>query len=157
MPTSATVAVTPTKDTDVEVASSSIKRDIQRHASAAEEIINSIREELFTPPGRAESNKEFHDDDGELCDEIQRLPSVEDDIRQDLDAQNVDAFIMKTKKATETRVDTAKTQESLTDKKLYDLSKEEHRGLVLFIMIAFWVIVYVKQWMEYNAPWRIQK
>lgn len=150
---SSSAIVTPSHDKDSEVASSSIKRDIQRHASAADEMIQSIRNELFTPPGSNvtsnEDLKSLYDDDGELDDEILRLARVEKDIRQDLDAHNVDSIVMKKKRV-------AKTQRETLEKTV-DLSNEERSGLVLFVLIAFWVVVYIKQWIEYNAPERIQK
>lgn len=131
--------ITSQKDSGDEVASSTIKRDIQRHMSAAEDMISSIRDELFTPPGSSNNiqslandidDKSLYDDDGTLGDEIQRLASVEDDIRQDLA--------------------TAKP------KTIDIVRKEERNGLVFFVLVAIWVIVYIKQWIEYNHPNRIE-
>lgn len=133
---------TPSKDTDDAVVSSSIKRDIQRHASAADEMIASIRNELFTPPGSNKDLKSLYDDDGELVDEIQRLASVEHDIRQDLNASNVKSLVME------------KTE---SETKTVDVSKEERSGLVLFVLISFWVVVFIKEWIEHNIPERIQE
>lgn len=131
--------ITSQKESGDEVASSTIKRDIQRHMSAAEDMISSIRDELFTPPGSSNNiqslandidDKSLYDDDGTLGDEIQRLASVEDDIRQDLA--------------------TAKP------KTIDIVRKEERNGLVFFVLVAIWVIVYIKQWIEYNHPNRIE-
>lgn len=131
--------ITSQKESGDEVASSTIKRDIQRHMSAAEDMISSIRDELFTPPGSSNNiqslandidDKSLYDDDGTLGDEIQRLASVEDDIRQDLA--------------------TAKP------KTIDIVRKEERNGLVFFVLVAIWVIVYIKQWIEYNYPNRIE-
>lgn len=141
--------VTPQQEKDADVASSSIKRDIQRHASAADEMIQSIRNELFTPPGAAAANmiddeKSLLGDDDDLGDEINRLSRVQDDIRQEVDAQNVESIVMVKKKAPENQ------------KTVDVVSTEERSGLILFVLIAFWVIVYIKQWIEYNMPGRIQ-
>lgn len=143
--------VTPQKqEKDDEVASSSIKRDIQRHNSAADEMIASIRNELFTPPGssNAPSNddlKSLYDDDGELGEEIQRLASIENTIRQDLNASNVDSIVMKGKKKAYAYGQTV------------NVTKEERSSLVFFALVVVWVVVYIKQWIEYNYPERIQK
>lgn len=148
--TTSAIYITPTRDTDdAEVVSSTIKRDIKHYASVADAMIDSIQQ-LFTPPGQqqqgVESNKEFHDD-GEICDEIQRLPSLADDIRQDLDAQHVlEAIAVLEKKKV---VDASK--ESVKN----DMKSEEHRRLVLLVMIAFWIIVYMKEWIEYNPALEI--
>lgn len=138
--------VTPQKDSDADGASSSIKRDIQRHASAADEMIQSIRNELFTPPGSSADLNTFYDDD--LGDEIQRLASVEQDIRKEVNAQSVDSIGVGNRKVTRTNAETLENT--------LDLNKEERSGLILFVMIAFWVVVYIKQWVEYNTPVRIQ-
>jgi len=135
-------AVTPSKDNDAEVAFSSIKRDIQRHASAADEMIASIRNELFTPPGSSDDLKSFYDDD--LGDEIQRLARVEEDIRQEMNAQNVDSIVMEKKAVGKTQPETLETTT--------DFSKEERSGFIFFVLIAFWVVVYIKQWIEYHVP-----
>lgn len=142
--------VTPQKDCDADVASSSIKRVIQRHASAADEMISSIRDELFTPPGSSsniqslihdEDDKSLYDDDGELGDEIQRLKSVEDDIRQDIAIAKSESPIA---------INAAKPKTNVVD-----VNKEERNGLVFFALIVVWVVVYIKQWIEYNYPSQI--
>ena len=140
--------ITPQKDNDADVASSSIKRDIQRHASAADEMIQSIRNELFTPPGSSDDLKTFYDDD--LGDEIQRLARVEQDICQEVTAQNIDNIVMGNKTSV-TRTNAEILEDALS------FQKEERSGLIMFVMIAFWVVVYIKQWIEYNTPVRIQK
>jgi hypothetical protein len=138
---------TPQKDDEVdEILSSTIKRDIERRLTTADEMIDSIRSELFTPPHDA-SIGFFHDDDydGEMCDEIKRLPSVEEDIRQDLNSQNMDSI-----RCTFLRDDTAQTlagaPQQEQQKQLNGIRGEEMNNLWLFSMIALWVIVFLKEW-----------
>jgi hypothetical protein len=144
---------TPQKDDEVdEILSSTIKRDIERRLTTADEMIDSIRSELFTPrPPQQQCEHDddigfFHDDDdGEMCDEIKRLPSVEEDIRQDLNSQNMDSIRCKF-----LREDTAQTlagaPQQEQQKQLNGIRGEEMNNLWLFSMIALWVIVFLKEW-----------
>jgi hypothetical protein len=123
---------TPQQEKDADVASSSIKRDIERHASAADEMIESIRNELFTPPGAP--LQVVDGDDDELGEEIDRLARVQDDIRQEVvEVQNVASFIKLFEK-----------------KSVNDVTQEERNSLIFFVLVAFWVLVYIKQWVEYK-------
>lgn len=134
--------VTPQQEKDADVASSSIKRDIQRHASAADEMIQSIRNELFTPPGAPLVQAAVDGDDDELGEEIDRLARVQDDIRQEVvEVQNVASFVKSLKMEKKSAsVDVA--------------THEERNSLIFFVLVAFWVVVYIKQWIEYNMPGR---
>ena len=133
--------VTPQQEKDADVASSSIKRDIQRHASAADEMIQSIRNELFTPPGAPVMQAAVDGDDDELGEEIDRLARVQDDIRQEVvEVQNVASFVKSLKMEKKSAVDVA--------------THEERNSLIFFVLVAFWVVVYIKQWIEYNMPGR---
>jgi hypothetical protein len=133
--------VTPHQDNDADVASSSIKRDIQRHASAADEMIQSIRNELFTPPGAAAKTFVDDGDDDELGDEINRLARVQDDIRQEvIGVHNVGSFFMD-KRSPET-----------LEKTTVEVTREERNGLIFFVLVGFWIVVYIKQWIELNMP-----
>lgn len=132
--------VTPQQEKDADVASSSIKRDIQRHASAADEMILSIRNELFTPPGAPVAQVVDGDDD-ELGEEMDRLARVQDDIRQEVvDVQNVASFV--------TLLSKTKTKTKSVDVATH----EERNSLIFFVLVSFWVVVYIKQWIEYNMP-----
>jgi hypothetical protein len=123
---------TPQQEKDADVASSSIKRDIERHASAADEMIESIRNELFTPPGAP--LQVVDGDDDELGEEIDRLARVQDDICQEVvEVQNVASFVKLFEK-----------------KSVNDVTQEERNNLIFFVLVAFWVIVYIKQWVEYK-------
>jgi hypothetical protein len=123
---------TPQQEKDADVASSSIKRDIERHASAADEMIESIRNELFTPPGAP--LQVVDGDDDELGEEIDRLPRVQDHIRQEVvEVQNVASFVKLFEK-----------------KSVNDVTQEERNSLIFFVLVAFWVLVYIKQWVEYK-------
>jgi hypothetical protein len=137
---------TPQKSDD-EVLSSTIKRDIERRINTADEMIDSIRAELFSPPSQQGEHAEmgFHDDDdGEMYDEIKRLPSVEEDIRQDLYLQDVDcvrrSFLRKADDSTQ------QPETDCAHQKYLSGSQEEIDSLWLFSMIAFWVIVFLKEW-----------
>jgi hypothetical protein len=136
---------TPQKDDD-DFLSSTIKRDIEHRKSTADKEIDSIRAELFSPPPQQEEHDELglHDDaDGEMYDEIRRLPSVEEDIRQDLkDADSVRRSFL-------SEVDDS-TQQSETDCATHQLhssaSQEEIDSFWLLSMIIVWVIVFLKEW-----------
>jgi hypothetical protein len=144
---SSVIDETPQKGDD-EILSSTVKRDVERRIRTADEMIDSIRAELFTPPSQQGEPDEmvFHDDDyGEMYDEIKRLPSVEEDIRRDLNSQDVDSV----RRSFLGEVD-ASTQQSETDcvthQKHSSGSQVEIDRFWLFSMIAFWVIVFLKEW-----------
>ena len=127
---------TPHTKIDKDVVSSSFMKEIQRRVTDQDAMIDSIRSELFTPPPASDRKEikspEFHDD-GELCDEIRRLDSLQEDIRQDIDDVN-EALSFPTKR---------------DEMKL--ISREERNGLVLFVMIALWLVVYAKEWFAYSS------
>ena len=143
---SSVIDETPQKGDD-EILSSTVKRDVERRIRTADEMIDSIRAELFTPPSQQGEPDErvFHDDDGEMYDEIKRLPSVEEDIRRDLNSQDVDSV----RRSFLGEVDDS-TQQSETDcvthQKHSSGSQEVIDRFWLFSMIAFWVIVFLKEW-----------
>ena len=144
---------TPQKEDD-EIMSSTIKRDIERRLTTADEMIDSIRAELFSPPPQQGDHDSmvFHDDDvGEMADEIKRLPSVEEDIRQDLNSQNMDSILRKVLR--EAHDDPAQTfaagdaqPQQQHKQQLGGICGEEMNNLWLFSMIALWIIVFLKEW-----------